>query len=315
MNSILNPNGRCRHSFLILFVVVWCVFDNVIAESERIDADPQSWMTQLSDDRRLSELSIPGTHNSGALFEPLKGTAACQNMTIAQQLNAGVRFFDIRCRHENDKFTIYHGPVFQKQTYDGIQKTASEYLDKYPREIILFSVKQEHSPRNISRQFADTMRTYIDNKKTLYHTENNIPRLKEVRGKIVLLRRFPATESFGIDATNWGHGGAHQSRDLFIQDRFEPASAENKWGLIKKTFQYSSHPDKDNLLFLNFTSGYVKNVLGIPNIHKISAPINNELIKYLDESRQTQLGCVITDFMTPELSQAIYQHNFIKENK
>jgi len=272
-----------------------------------------SWMSQLSDTAWISDLSIPGTHNSGALHEPIAGTAACQTMTISDQLESGVRFFDVRCRHEDDRFTIYHGPVFQKQSYDDIENLMRNFLEKHDKEVLLVTLKQENSPRRISKPFDETVRQYIKDAGGLYFTEGHLPQLREVRGKIVVLRRFPTKPDLGIDATNWGHSGSHQSRQLFIQDRFELRNSADKWSLVKDALQQANKIDDERTLHLNVTSGYVKNVLGIPNIKVISDAINPKLMEFLGQSDQRRLGCVVTDFMTPELSKAIYRQNFTLE--
>ena len=83
------------------------------------DPAPSKWMSALPGSKAIASLTIRAPHNSCALYEPVKGTAACQQMSIEKQLESGVRFFDIRCRHEGDLFSIYHGPVFQKQDFTG----------------------------------------------------------------------------------------------------------------------------------------------------------------------------------------------------
>ena len=104
--------------------------------------DP-GWMTALPDERNIAELSIPGTHESAALYEPLNsGTAKCQNLTLGEQLAAGVRYFDIRCRHQSDGFEIYHGPLYQQQTFDQVLSTMYAFLDEHPPPTILMSVKE-----------------------------------------------------------------------------------------------------------------------------------------------------------------------------
>lgn len=53
------------------------------------------WMSGLQDNISISKISIPGTHDSGSMVEgPLSGTAKTQNLTIAEQLNAGVQECD-----------------------------------------------------------------------------------------------------------------------------------------------------------------------------------------------------------------------------
>ncbi|WP_228453080.1 hypothetical protein [Chryseobacterium sp. CH1] len=70
-----------------------------------------SWMAGLQDNISLSKISIPGTHDSGARIDApvVSGTAKTQDLSIAEQLNAGVRFLDIRCRHIDNSFTIIMG--------------------------------------------------------------------------------------------------------------------------------------------------------------------------------------------------------------
>lgn len=294
---------------LLILLYLW---SNPVVQGRQKEnnVQPNAWMSRLSDDRAVTSLSIPGTHNSGALHEPIRGSAACQTLTIRQQLDAGVRFFDIRCRHENDQFEIYHGPVFQKLKFAQVEKTMAEFLAKHPTEVLLVSIKQESTPRNNSRSFEDTMRRHIVDAEDLYSTRNGLPRLGEVRGKIVLLRRFLAVADLGIAATNWGHNGFHQGRQLFIQDRFELPNAEAKWQVVERAFKHSIASKDEGILHLHFTSGYIKNVLGIPNIVAVSNATNKNLANYLVNNPASRLGCVVTDFATPKLSRAVYSLNF-----
>src|SRR5207302_8528829 len=62
-----------------------------------------SWMGAISGGTSIAGLSIPGTHDTGARFEPTPGTTKCQDLTVADQLSAGIRYFDIRCRNVANK--------------------------------------------------------------------------------------------------------------------------------------------------------------------------------------------------------------------
>src|ERR1700742_2432261 len=50
------------------------------------------WRSALDPDRSLTQLSIAATHDSMARYEPVWGTAICQNLALGDQLNAGVRY-------------------------------------------------------------------------------------------------------------------------------------------------------------------------------------------------------------------------------
>src|SRR5437764_13048815 len=71
-----------------------------------------NWMSSLNSSLYLSQFSISGTHESMALYESVSGTATCQSLSLADQLNAGVRFIDIRCRNLDNGFVIQHGSVY-----------------------------------------------------------------------------------------------------------------------------------------------------------------------------------------------------------
>jgi hypothetical protein len=81
-----------------------------------------NWMSSMNGTLPISQYSITGTHDSGARFDPALApcTAKCQDLTIAQQLDAGVRFLDIRCRHIDDGFTIHHSEVYQKINFNNV---------------------------------------------------------------------------------------------------------------------------------------------------------------------------------------------------
>lgn len=58
-----------------------------------------AWMSRLPETVPLCQVSLPGTHDSCALYDGLSfGFAKCQVWHLKDQLKAGVRFIDIRCR-------------------------------------------------------------------------------------------------------------------------------------------------------------------------------------------------------------------------
>jgi len=262
------------------------------------------WMQTLPDGISISRITIPGTHNSAALHEPFPNTTACQSLTLARQLQAGVRFVDLRCRHQNDRFRIYHAPVDQQVSFADCLATLTRFLKANPSETIIVSIKEEHKPADVTRSFLATLETYLA--ADVWWLREDLPTLGQVRGKLILLRRFASSKALGISATDWKHHRHHTSKHLVIQDLYEPADPGAKWKAITGAF----HLDEPGKLHLNFTSGYLKNRLGIPNIRAISGPIHQRLTPYLARAPHLPHGVVILDFATPDLTEAIFRLNF-----
>ena len=267
------------------------------------------WLQAVPGETPLTRLHLPGTHNSAALIEPLAGTARCQNLTIGQQLKEGVRFLDIRCRHQDDAFSLYHGIVSQEQTFAELQKTLASFLAKNPSEFVLVSIQETSKPSKNSRSFEETARAYFSQQKTLWNLESKLPTLAQVRGQALLLRRFSASDNLGIDATDWGHNDTHLNKQLLIQDQFQLSNKNQKWRLVTNLWQHSlKHPD---CLSLNFSSGYLKNQIGLPNITAVSREVNPRLLNHLSTT-PIPPGVLILDFASPELVSAIFRQNFAK---
>ncbi len=262
-----------------------------------------AWMKSLPDQTPLAELSIPGTHNSAALHEPIRSTAQCQTLSIEQQLEAGVRFLDLRCRHLNDEFHLYHGIVDQRLSFSNCLATMADFLKRNPSETIIVSLKEEGQSKDNTRSFAETFLTYAQAEH--WHLTPEIPKLGKSRGKLVLLRRFGSELPLGIDATNWKSHQHHATDQLIIQDFYSPETPEAKW----LEFIKSSADKSPGKLHLNFTSAYLKRSFGVPDIRGISDPINQRLLDYLKDQTPPKKGIIIIDFITPSIAAEIIRLN------
>ncbi len=89
-----------------------------VASARKAVRGTQDWMGGLPDSIELRRLTIPGTHDSGARFGG--PWTECQNTTIAQQLQSGIRFLDVRCRITNGSFAIHHGAAFQNMMFGDV---------------------------------------------------------------------------------------------------------------------------------------------------------------------------------------------------
>ena len=180
--------------------------------------DGPCWMKYVDDNKFLDELSIPGTHDSGTCSvdndtEPQSSQVKCQQDYIPTQLLEGIRYFDIRLGKGNDP-GICHGDfyLFKKDGYYlhlsdviGYFKT---FLSENPREALIMLASRgndEATDDGVTMAFAKVM----DDKPDLFYTSSHVPTLGEVRGKIVLLRRFrlagnsASGHTWGLDLTEW----------------------------------------------------------------------------------------------------------------
>lgn len=180
--------------------------------------DGPCWMKYVDGNKYLDELSIPGTHDSGTCSvdndtEPQSSQVKCQQDYIPTQLLEGIRYFDIRLG-KGDNPGICHGDfyLFKKDGYYlhlsdviGYFKT---FLSENPSEALIMLASRgndEATDESITTAFAKVMADNPD----LFYTSSHVPTLGEVRGKIVLLRRFALAgnsvngHTWGLDLTEW----------------------------------------------------------------------------------------------------------------
>ncbi|GAA4778792.1 phosphatidylinositol diacylglycerol-lyase [Olivibacter ginsenosidimutans] len=274
------------------------------------------WMSYLPDTVSINQLSIPGTHDSGARHEPIGGTAKTQNLSIADQLTAGVRFLDIRCRHYQGAFVIHHGSIYQQLNFDDVLLACKTFLQQHPSETIVMSVKEEYNAEGNTKTFAEEFDRYVEQDPSFWYLEAGIPILGETRGKIVLFRRFSAPEAKGIDASHdWADKATftitNQNYTLRIQDQYEVSNNDTKFQAVTDLFEEALQGNQDDqTLFVNFTSGYRNVFLGIPNIPDVANAINPKLSAYFDNAIAGRYGIVPMDFVNDEFAWKIIQKNF-----
>lgn len=272
------------------------------------------WMGLLSGNLSLAQLTIPGTHDSGARYEPVSGTAKCQNLTIDEQLIAGVRFLDIRCRHINNSFTIHHGQIYQNLNFDDVLTAVIGFLTAYPTESVLMSIKEEYTPENNTRSFEQTFDAYVQQNSGRWYLKDTVPTLSQARGKIVLLRRFGAGGlPKGIPATNWADNTTFDinngSSQLRVQDYYAVSSAGAKWNAVLPILDEATDANLQTL-YLNFTSGYTSGFLGIPSITTVSSYVNPRLVTYFSSEPKGRYGTIPMDFADAQKAALILATNF-----
>ncbi|MFC7450136.1 phosphatidylinositol-specific phospholipase C [Rhodococcus daqingensis] len=285
------------------------------------DAVNPDWMAGLPDGTGLTELSLPGTHDTMASGASV--FALTQDTDLPTQLRAGVRAVDIRTRHFRDAFPIHHGIEYLHTNFTDVTTALTDFLRANPGETILMRLKEETTPAENTRSYEDTLNWYInDNPATrdrlrqhLWRPptgyDGRIPSLGEVRGKIVVLADFGATTPFG---PRWA-GPA-----MDIQDDFELSGlgdVARKWDLVRAQFEQarSGGPQTLYVNHLSATGNPAALVTGtVPVTVARGAPgvvgILPRAQAYLEAGGTGRLGVVMADFPTADLVIEIIARNF-----
>ncbi|MFD8886348.1 phosphatidylinositol-specific phospholipase C [Streptomyces erythrochromogenes] len=200
----------------------------------------QDWMAGLGDSTALQRMTIPGTHDSGATKGGLY--VACQNTSIAQQLDSGIRFLDVRCRVTGGSFAIHHAAFFQDLMFGDVLVACANFLAAHPSETVLMRVKQEYSGES-DATFRAVFDDYLDNRgwRSLFRIADTLPTLGQARGKVVLL-----ADNGGLPGLRYGDGNVYDIQDDYNTEPFA------KRGRIENHFRKAvQQPGK---LFVNYVS-------------------------------------------------------------
>ncbi|MBP5503839.1 MAG: phosphatidylinositol-specific phospholipase C [Bacteroidales bacterium] len=217
---------------------------------DSIGIDKHDWMSKLDGNLHMSELSLPGTHDSMSFYGG--DSVQCQSVSLRSQLDSGIRVLDIRCRHIADIFAIHHGVVFQKVYFGEVLDVVTAFLHKNPNETIYMRIKEEYNPDNTTRSFEETFkRAYWEPRPNLFwKPTNNNPTLSETRGKVVVLQNFTSEETFGI---KWDSDHFNIQDDYKLNTNWD---LYNKWTYVKDFLYAANNSDpSQRKTFINFLSG------------------------------------------------------------
>lgn len=202
----------------------------------------KNWMSGISGDRYLYEINLPGSHDSAMIncknstnnYVKLFGIsvfnsgkyAKTQSLSIPQQLEAGVRYLDLRFSAKQGRLLLCHG---DKEDVAALEKLSSilkldtefyayedaectvnsdyesaitqikDFLKENPSEAVIVCAKRENGDRDayleLLKEKINELKEQINpsTKKGYLYTENGngtysrMPILSEIRGQIVFV--------------------------------------------------------------------------------------------------------------------------------
>jgi 1-phosphatidylinositol phosphodiesterase len=264
-----------------------------------VAASPPGWMARLPDSAKLSRLTLPGTHESCTAF--IEPAASCQNWSLLDQLNHGIRYVDIRCRHAGDVFTIYHNFVEVGLNFgNDVRDVCVNFLKANPTECIVMQIKHEYTDVRNIKTFQQVLDGYLHGFESFFYLDDRIPTLHEVRGKIVVVRRFdldPPYAPKGLSPDPWQDNATFDVPPFHIQDQYNvptilPGDINAKWNAVNALLDQAK-ADASDAWYINFASGSSGGAY--PNA--VAARINPTLYDYLAASPfANRLGTLMLDF-------------------
>ena len=300
-----------------------------------------AWMADIPDEMLVTALSIPGTHDSGCIDGPM-GFAQTQNLDIPEQLNAGIRFLDIRLAHYQDDLLVHHDVVYMGKRYKDVLEICADFLERHSSETILMSVKDEDrfdeplgdlapsevltrlsmgeqksrdNTRSFEEEFEDQSWEQVGTAPLFYNFPPSSPGVRsagnapaftpettlgDVRGKIVLLRRFQGDRDIGFDVTYWLDNATTRSSEdengnfrvtvppiYDIEDHYN--DPDDKYSLVVTHIEKSRSGNLHDL-YITFSSAVNLQASGY------AVTINPRLNDYLAASSEGRVGIVVMDY-------------------
>lgn len=122
--------------------------------------DHSDFISKIPDSLRIRNLALIGTYHSAA-SKAMKYVRT-QNLTISEQLQAGIRVLDIHLREVFDELKVYYGPKYLNCTFDDVLTEVLSFMSLNPRElvIILLSVQSDFFLNDATR--CEVLDAYVE---------------------------------------------------------------------------------------------------------------------------------------------------------
>ncbi|KAF8527333.1 PLC-like phosphodiesterase [Gautieria morchelliformis] len=294
-----------------------------------------SWMGDLHDSTPIQSINVPGTHDTATwnytgLDESVFRT---QDRSIFDQLDAGIRFLDIRfgLDENTNVLRLYHADTLLSNTasLEDVLWGLYHFLDNHPTETLLVSMKVDHGADSLPVQkAAHALITTPPVKDYWLQSSSLPPNLGGARKKIILFRRFgfdtannPDLTPVGLDvASGWTDNNAdfsitYNPGDLaYIEDLYQlngdaidvpPATkVQQKFSALTAHINNSRGSSNVSQVFISFASGFGAGVGDILTPRTLAegdssirlVGINQKMDGWLVGCHGKRLGIVLYDF-------------------
>ncbi|MGX1785824.1 hypothetical protein ACWIGM_03755 [Bosea sp. NPDC055332] len=262
----------------------------------------------------ICDISLMGSHDSAAINPKGWGFYACQVLTITQQLDAGVRVLDVRLKVKTSssgyQFATCHGnrkpeswPTLNEyQTFESLLTECRNFLDRRPTQFLVMSLKIDDwnniNSNEVGPAVYDALRAMLGGGYFVVG-RSDIPRLREVQGKIYLINRINSDSTLGVPIAfpdnpkgQWLAHTDYCKFDVFLQDRYEDLQQYDPNAEKLELFMAAARArQKRGQVVINFGSGTRVSIFGVD--------IKRILLKHLGTvaNRPDFFGWTLFDFI------------------
>lgn len=235
----------------------------------------KNWMGKLIEKNNaltLTDLTLPGTHDSGTYGGTHEEGTQCQTMDFRTQLESGIRFLDLRLKRYDDSndLGIFHQAYTQNLWFrQQVLPAIAQFLAENPTECVIICVNHamdgevsfDAMLHEILMQGMPTNKVYDHN-----NTWRFSLKLSSLQGCVVLMRRDREMTS-GINATAWPDNPDYIEFDngtildepgtikFYLQDAYSTPLAQisPKWEHVRDHLKRAKAHQSAGW-FINFTS-------------------------------------------------------------
>ena len=276
---------------------------------------PHFWSLNPS----LASITLPGTHDSGtsnygAGWAP---TSKCQEVNINKQLKWGVRFLDLRVSVDKKGVPgIYHDKAgYANRTLEAVLHGVAVFLGENSSECVVLCFKTEYAgtAQKSIRAIEDLLNKY----ESFVYDKSEVPRLKDVRGKMLYWRRYNSETGRGlkVEFPKYGEVELYKGAYLHCQDYYE-CTGEKKYRYIMNSFDYARKnagiAEDRLLLCVSFTSYY--NVIPAPwsDGPKMNKRVYSDIVARQrgNGNLPINLGVIASDYVSDKYVNTVLCTNF-----
>lgn len=327
-----------------------CILLVLLCFVTQLHAD--DWMKRLPDNTLVSVLSIPGSHDSGTghgFTNSLYGAfgnqyARTQDINIHDQWSLGVRAFDFRPSVYKSYINVNHGIVPTKLRFNNALRILRDSVQAHPSEFAVLHILHASEGDEVENQYPERLLQLLgeDDLKDYFVPFRKDLRLKDVRGKILLLSRDQYADTpiggffkYWTGDIDWDRqrqaqiwGPNNEKATLYVQDysdTHESGGVAKKVEAVKQLLKASALRNTSSTVWVyNLTSAYSKvdklfgNEISLSDGYRDNATYTNAaVIDFLNDSSSPvgPTGIVLMDYAGVDWSDDYNTHGLETVNK